>query len=796
LKKLAEANQREAALRVARALLQLWDDNGQVASLYGRHMYEHHLPSIMGALTNACGEDGLRLFMALLVQAAEIGGQIRYDHYSSRSIADDGMANYDPYRALSSAVRRSAEMLVADDPARMRNVIGILTSHPANFFVRLALHVLAQNPSAAPDLAEAYLLNAELIEGTWCQDEYAALARAWFPSLSPEKQAVVLRVVDLMPEKYRAAWRTRFEEHHKTPPTPENERTFAAATVRNALWKWRSVLPRERQEALDRIVEKLGDPDAWREQLFPPEESPLNGADFSTRTISEIVAFLRTWKPQVEPQRQTVTALAQELRTAVGNDPNNYAANADQLAGLKPIYVRHVLEGLKNAASNQRDFDWAKVLKLVQFTCDQYNVHIDPATLADGDDKNWLWACMTASELLAAGLRRGTDGIGFEHAALIRSLVFAVLGFAPAHPELDDFEERFRREPFFAAQATLRGIAIELCILLMFWLSKDASTPIGAAPREALQKLPDIRQALAAQLADRSQDGRVPRAIIGGYLRYLCYFGEDWLRAQMPALFPADDHDLRRAAWRSHLGHDHGPLQDLMSELHGCYAEDIALMASDEADRNFRDFYQDRLADYVLVLQISGGLPQDLLEQFWRDAPAGVRRHAMWFVGKQVSSPSSEVPEHVKARGLAYWERRLAEAEQSKQPDLYREELGVISQWCFHGQVDELWLCEQLIRMLKAGFAPTEAFSVVEWLGKIAPRQVDRAVEVMDALLRHPGVDQWAYMTHREAIRAMLSEGLARGTPETVERVRKIVGFLSTRGETSYLDLDRPTAAA
>ena len=30
----------------------------------------------------------------------------------------------------------------------------ILTNHPPKIFVRLALHVLAQNPSAAPDLAE------------------------------------------------------------------------------------------------------------------------------------------------------------------------------------------------------------------------------------------------------------------------------------------------------------------------------------------------------------------------------------------------------------------------------------------------------------------------------------------------------------------------------------------------------------------------------------------------------------------------------------------------------------------
>jgi hypothetical protein len=48
--------------------------------------------------------------------------------------------------------------------------------------------------------------------------------------------------------------------------------------------------------------------------------------------------------------------------------------------------------------------------------------------------------------------------------------------------------------------------------------------------------------------------------------------------------------------------------------------------------------------------------------------------------------------------------------------------------------VDEEWLCEQLLRMLAAGFVPTDAYSVVEWLEKIAPRHIDRAVEVMQRL--------------------------------------------------------------
>ena len=76
LKNFAEGKQRAAALSVARAVLQVWNEGGEIATLYGRHMYEHHLPSAMKVLTEVCGEDALRLFMELLVQAAEISDKI------------------------------------------------------------------------------------------------------------------------------------------------------------------------------------------------------------------------------------------------------------------------------------------------------------------------------------------------------------------------------------------------------------------------------------------------------------------------------------------------------------------------------------------------------------------------------------------------------------------------------------------------------------------------------------------------------------------------------------------------
>ncbi len=789
---LAQGGHLEAALKVARALLQIWEQNGHLVTHYAHHMYEYHLPSLVSPLAGCCGEDALRLFADLLHEAARITGRIDFDHYSMRPMGDDDMAQHDVYESLISAVRRSAEVLIQEDATRMRRVVELLAGYEPKIFVRLYLHVLASNPAGAPDLATAYLTDRSLIEASWCRDEYSRLALAWFPSLTPEDQTKVLGVIDALPDKYLNAWKARFEEHRKKAPVADDERKFRAASFRDLVWKWRAALPTERQQALDRTVQELGDPDAWKEQLFPQEESPIHGTDFSSRSIPEIAEFLRTWTPHAEGSQQTVTALAQELRIAAFNNLEAYAAEAVQFAVLKPIYVRQVLEGLAMAVNNRRKFDWGGVLKLIAAVVARHDGPIDSATLFDGDDRDWSWTSVKAAELLATGLRQGAESIAFEHAAQVRSIVETLIRIAPNEPEIEDFEERYRREPFFAAQATLRGLAVELCILLIFWLSKDPSSPLAAEPRKALSNSSNIGDFFDGQLADRSASGRIPRAIMGRYLCFLFYFGEDWLRARLDALFPQDDEALRGASWYGHLAHDQQPILDLVKELRLCLTEEIARLA-DAGDRVDREFHRERFADYLIVLYLWDGLPNDLLEGFWERAPSGVRQHCMWYLGTQLAAP--DMPDAMRARGFAYWERRLDAARRSDNPHAFRAELGAIGQWTLRDRFDDHWLADQLFEMLQAGFVPTDAFSVVDWLAKIAPRNVDRAVEILSALLRNPSIDQWAYMTQQAPIRTILAEGLAHGMQETISKVHELIGFLSSINETGYIDLIQPPTA-
>lgn len=800
LKRLANGGERAAALAVAARLLQVFDDDdGNTTSLYPQHMYEHSLPQLTPVLTTAFGVVALELFSDLLNQAVvsrKAGHDPAFDptSYDQGPITDDSNANNNVYDALKCQVRRSAEQLIHGAPLQMSAVLDVLGKHAPKLFRRLEMFLLSQHPAAASERARSLLLDAELLEAWWCTHEYARLALAWFPSLTSTDQQTVLRQADAISGRYMDGWKASFEEREKRPPNSEEVRAFSAFALRDALWYWRAALPADRRAEMDAIVAEFGDPEAWRNTYMTrQEESPLATADFASQPVAEIVAFLRAWQPSAEPRRQTITPLARELMSAATQNPVKYAQEALQFADLPAVYIHQLLDGLKEATRNQRDFPWTSVLQLLGRTFSRLNEPIASVSIAEGDDPTWHWACAAGGTLLKAGLRRGAAGIGFEHKAAVQDLLLTLQRHAPQAPEFEDFEERFERDPYFASETTLRGSAVELCILYIFWLSKEAGSTHASTPRAALALTPSIMAALDTELRDCSPNGRIPRSILGRYLQWLYHFGESWLTENMASLFSRSDEQLRRAAWLSHLLHDGGPLGPKLDDLCSDYAHEIGLLAASSSDR--KEYRQNRLGDYLATLYLdeyldlqSGGL----LDSFLIEAPREVRKHVMWALGRKLQKAAIDISELQRARALAFWDGRLAAGEVSTERADFKGELGVIGLWCENHQIESTWLIDRLLRMLRSGFVPEPAYNVVEWLAKVRETHVDRAVEVLDELLANSNVEQWVYVSQDQSIRALLTAGKSSGTTATVKRVGELVSFLASIGLPGYLDLVSP----
>jgi hypothetical protein len=797
LKRISEAGHAAAAIRLAGAIFQVIDRGGTVASLHPEAMYEHHLPGAVQTLAMVDGFAALNLFSTLLVKAETVANHFGdpthsdYTYMTPHPLIDSQMATYGIVEGLIIAVRDVALALCARDPANVERAVKALLEFKAKIFTRIALHVLSKYADAAPVLSTAMLMDGALVGESWCEEDYSDLARARFPTMTLEQQEQVFRIVDAMPDHYRASWIERFEAQEKRPPNAEELRNFDRYVVRDALWKWREALPEARRRAIENIAEELGDPDAWRHRLFPEEVSPLSGAELSTQAVPKVVAFLQAWQPQQEPARQTIAALGQQLRSAVEQGPERFAGAADQFMSLRPIYIRRVLEGLESKARNGEVFDWPPVLTLIASTIRRLSNPGNTFPAAEGDDADWLWTCSAAASLLKSSLRQGRKGAPHAHAAAILAIMRRLFRDAPRTPQAEDFEKSFSRHPYFSAEQSLWGSAIELCVLFVFWASKHEESAVSQNPRAALESVPEIRGMLEEALADLSPAGRIPRAIVGRYLNWLLYFAQEWVEAHASGIFPSGSEALRRAAWLGHLLSDNGPAKAIARQLAPLFVDEIDRLAG-ETEKRDQDHRDNRLGDYIIILFLVDKASDELMQAFWQRAPERARLHAMSFLGRELSLPPDKLEARFRARGLHYWESRLAAAAVAGNPDWYRAELGAISQWCGRDNIDVAWLLEQLLQMLGSGFAPGSGYTVVEWLGKLAPSYPDKTVAVLSALLSSPRIDHWTYTTRRDSIRTILETGLTGGRKDTADRVSETVSFLSTVGETGYLDLVRP----
>ncbi|WP_143279327.1 hypothetical protein [Bradyrhizobium ottawaense] len=777
---LAKGGHTESALRVAQSLFRVFENENKLTALFEDAMYEHYVSEAVSHLAKSDPFQSLTGFCELLREASLLETRFRglkeedYSHYFPSFFAEEA-SSHDIHGALIISVARLAKAAVNADPHSVIRVHDILGGYKSRIYRRMQLYVLGLAPQEAPELAESYLMDPTLLDSDWCKEEYAALARAWFPSLEPNKQKIILDAVDTIPTRFFDRWKERYKEGEGSFPTSEDERRYWAISVRDLLWDWKDALPLGRRRELEEIANEFGDPSAWRNSHFGQEMSPLSRSSIQSQPLDETLAYLSSWLPDPGLQIHTISALSNELRESAAADPALFSNSAEKFGHLRPLLIRRMLEGVRQAATNGSDVNWSQLQALAIVVLERSKTPLDSSDSIPGDDSDWSLTLGTIVDLLATRLRRDIKAAEFEEDDAVEPLVLSLCERIArlSKPSNDRFDPK---HPYFSAQQTSYGGAIELSVLLLYWLSKN---PLKQ-PRKTLANNPKICEIFDSALDDRSAAGRIPRAIFGRYLGGLFHLGEAWVREQLPKLFPSDNIELRESTWIAHVQSDTGPVGPLTDEMLPLYSEHVARLNT-STDPDISD---NRFSEFLMVLYLWDRLPEELLQQFWALAPTALRRHAMWFMGRELGGSNEEY----KSRAISYWDRRLQLATRASNPAPYRKELGTLGQW-FLWNVDHTWLMNQLLMMLKAGFSPNDGLGIIDKLAEHISGRVDQIVEITHALIKCSEIDRWILASQSEALRRILIEGKQAESPETREGVREIIGFLSSRGNTAFLDL-------
>ena len=387
---LAQTGHASAALRVAEAVFRPFERDGELASFFDPTMYEHYM---MGAVNHLAKADPLLAiprFGDLLLHASRLDRRLStvneedYSYYTVGSLQPDQMGGADVTATIIRAIAQFAASAVEADPANVRRVLNLLSNYRPRIFRRIALHALALAPAGAPDVADQCLTDTDLIDADWCRQEYAELAKTWLNRLPSDRQKVIFGFIDSVPEAYLDTWHAAFEQHEKRKPTAEDDRKYRQTTIRDIVWEWRDALPSDRRAALDKSVAEFGDPDAWREGFFARDQSPLTRASMQSQTVEETVAYLETWRPDPQLQTHTAVGLANELREAAAARPDIFSAGAAKFGRLRPLFIRHVFEGLLRSTANGGRVDWVQCLALVKCILEKSEAAPDTSTGSSG----------------------------------------------------------------------------------------------------------------------------------------------------------------------------------------------------------------------------------------------------------------------------------------------------------------------------------------------------------------------------------------------------------------------------
>ena len=96
------------------------------------------------------------------------------------------------------------------------------------------------------------------------------------------------------------------------------------------------------------------------------------------------------------------------------------------------------------------------------------------------------------------------------------------------------------------------------------------------------------------------------------------------------------------------------------------------------------------------------GAEDHLLDEFYANASAQVRGHAIWFVGISVVGWEDEVPPKVFPRLKALFERRLEQTIHAAAAGDFSSEMANFGSWFISEKFDDDWSIRQLLVALRA----------------------------------------------------------------------------------------------
>ena len=815
---LAKGGEATAALELARVLLSVVPDpraataEGSASIVgpephfrYAKWDYEQILRKNIPPLVAAASVSAFRFLCDLLESAVRFSQRPSDDNGSEdfssiwRPAIEVNNPNhsYEIRDLLVSAVRDACEQFIAHDPRQVATLLEELERRPYQVFQRIALHLLRKCADADLPLITERLTKRELFENLGGRREYLLLAKDCFRKLSPSDQQVILGWISEGPDLNR--YKRRREEFTGEPVSDEYAAKYADYWRLERLALLRGSLPVEWEKRVEDLIREFGEPEdpeffASSGEAWVGPTSPDDFATVTTRSIDEIVQYLRTWLPTGQIMSPSPEGLGRELQGVVASDPSRFASSAMKFQGLNPTYVRGLLAGLREAAKQEKAFSWEPVLELCQWIVEQpRNMTVQPAGMMDRDP-DWGWTRKEIADLLSAGLGTTSAAIPFTLRESVWQALEPLTQDVNPSPEHEAQYGGSNMDPATLSLNTVRGEALHTVVLYALWARRNLQKqPDGdELINRGFAVMPEVQTVLNYHLDTEKDPSLAVRSVYGKWLPQLTLLDKEWVQQQLPQIFPVEGgrRRFRDAAWESYIIFQR-PYDEVFEILQPEYARAIEYIGTNETPRGHLGVPDEYLAEHLMILywrkQVSLDDPQGLLARFYAKASVNLRAHAIEYVGRILHNTKEDIEREVLDHLLAFLLRRVEAIRKASGGD-EAQELVPFGWWFVSRKFDDTWALLQLKEVLVlSGWVEPDNL-VVEQLAVLAEDAPIVAVECL-SLLFDGDKKGWGMIGWRESVRTLLSQAIRSNDEPARLTAASFIHRLATRGHLEFGEL-------
>lgn len=667
---------------------------------------------------------------------------------------------------LIDLLRDTAYRYSESEPANLPSITSELLERPWRIFNRISYHLLASQVDMNLELARQLALDGSHFDDSDEYHEFWLLVRAVFPRMDEGEQQELLRALEAGPleshgddpERYRQAWRLR-----------------RLAVLKDVLG------PAERQE-YEALAAMLGyepeHPDLlmYTGAMWTGPTSPKEASELQSMTTQDIAAFLRAWQPSGEFMSPSREGLTRSLADAAMAEPRRFAESAEDMADLDPIYLRGLIDGWTAAAREGRSYPWRSVLDFCRLALERQPG--PGAALAEKwSTSDWQSARRSITYLLIYAFSPGD----LEMPVVLRNQVWELLErLARDIDPTPEFEEQYggsNMDPASLAINTARGQAMHDVVRYALWVARVIS---GDGKRLdtaiSFEVMPEVRNVLTERLDVAVEPSAAVRSVYGQWLPWLYLLDAGWTKEHLNSIFPdtAELIHLRDAAWNAYLFFSR--VSDRVFDLlRKQYAEAISRLGEATPESNTRPEGSGvRLGQHIMTQFLRGKLTlQDqLVVQFFEQAPLDIRRETLAYVGRAVEDLAPNDAAAVE-RAIELWDSRVAA--QTVRGD---SELTAFGWWFVGTEIPATWALEQLSQTLSQTNGKIDHdYSVISRLAEIANTDPSLAIRCLRVMLdkdRERGIILASADKVRDVLRAALASEQAGARPSAIDLIHML----------------------